>query len=409
VLYTGKGGVGKTTTAAATAVCAAERGRRTLVVSADAAHSLGDVFERRLGPDPIEIAPGLDASEVDPRVEMRNHWGRIRDYLVEMFRYQGIEDVVAEELAQLPGSEEITTLLAIEKLAASGRYDLMIVDCAPTGSALRLATLPEVAHRALRLLLPAMQAITRVGTPVVQKIVSIPLPRSEVFRDADTLIYEKLTTLHKRITDPQTSVRIVVTPERMVIDEARRAYTEFALFEIPCDAVVMNRLLPDEAAHEHFFQHWSRLQEERCREVEEVFAPLPVLRAPLLADQVTGCERLAELGQHLFAKTEPGDVFSESARVRFGRDETGYFAQVPLPNARGDDLDVVVVDAELIITAGARRRFLRLPRRIADRRVLSAKLDAERLTVHFSAATDPGGDPPAHPGEDRTTHPGEDR
>jgi arsenite-transporting ATPase len=163
----------------------------------------------------------------------------------------------------------------------------------------------------------------------------------------------------------------------------------------------MNRLLPDEVAREHFFQHWSRLQEERCREVEEVFDPLPVLRAPLLADQVTGCERLAELGQHLFAKAEPGDVFSKSARVRFGRDETGYFAQVPLPNASGDDLDVVVVDAELVITAGARRRFLKLPRRIADRRVLSAKLDSERLTVHFATT--------AHPGEDRTAHPGEDR
>jgi arsenite-transporting ATPase len=409
VLYTGKGGVGKTTTAAATAVCAAERGRRTLVVSADAAHSLGDVFERRLGPDPIEIAPRLDASEVDPRAEMQNHWGRIRDYLISMFRYQGIEDVIAEELAQLPGSEEITTLLAVEKLAASGRYDLLIVDCAPTGSALRLATLPEVAHRALRLLLPTMQAITRVGTPVAQKIVSIPLPRSEVFHDADTLIYEKLTTLRKRITDSQTSVRIVVTPERMVIDEARRAYTEFALFEIPCDAVVMNRLLPDEVASEHFFQHWSRLQEERCREVEEVFAPLPVLRAPLLADQVTGCERLAELGRHLFAKAEPDDVFCKSARVCFGRDETGYFAQVPLPNASADDLDVVVVDAELVITTGARRRFLRLPRRIADRRVLSAKLDAERLTVHFATSTDPVEDPTTHPGEDPTTHPGEDR
>jgi arsenite-transporting ATPase len=393
VLYTGKGGVGKTTVAAATAVCAAERGLRVLVVSADVAHSLGDVFERRLGPDSIEIAPRLDASELDSRVEMQNHWGRIRDYLVAMFRYQGIEDIVAEELAQLPGAEEITTLLAVEKLAASGRYDLLIVDCAPTGSALRLLTLPEVGHRVLRLLLPALQAITLVGTPVVQKIVSIPLPRSEVFRDAETLIYDKLTALRKRITNSQTSVRIVVTPERMVIDEARRAYTEFALFEIPCDAVVMNRLLPDEVAGEHFFEHWSRLQEERCREVEEVFSPLPVLRAPLLADQVTGCERLAELGRHLFAQAEPGDVFSKSALVRFGRDEEGYFAQIPLPNARADDLDVVVVEAELVITTGARRRFLKLPRRIARCSVLSAKLDAERLTVHFATT--------AHPGEDR--------
>jgi arsenite-transporting ATPase len=386
LLYTGKGGVGKTTTAAATAVCAAERGRRTLVLSADAAHSLGDVFERRLGPDPIEVAPLLDAIEVDTRAEMQHHWGRIRDYLVELFRYQGVEDVIAEELAQLPGTEEITTLLAIEKLANSGRYDLLIVDCAPTDAALRLATLPDVAHRALRLLLPTMQAITRVGTPIAQKVVSMPLPRSEVFGDADSLIYQKLTTLRERITDSQTSVRIVVTPERMVIDEARRAYTEFAMFEIPCDAIVMNRLLPEEAAREDFFQHWSRLQGERCREVEEVFAPLPVLHAPLLADQVTGCERLAELGRHLFANTEPDDVLSKSPRVRFGRDETGFFAQIPLPNASGDDLDVVVVDEELIVTAGACRRFLRLPRRMAGRRVLNAKLEAQRLTVHFSLA-----------------------
>jgi len=390
VLYTGKGGVGKTTTAAATAVCAAERGRRTLVVSADAAHSLGDVFERRLGPTPIEIAPRLEASEVDPRVEMLNHWGRIRDYLVEMFHYQGIEDVVAEELAQLPGSEEITTLIAVEKLAASGRYDLLIVDCAPTDSALRLATLPEVAHRALRLLLPTLQAITRVGTPVAQKVVAMPLPRSEVFRDAEELIYDKLKTLHKRITDPQTSVRMVVTPERMVIDEARRAYTELALFEVPCDAVVMNRLLPEAAAREDFFRHWSRLQEERCDEVSELFAPLPLLRAPLLADQATGCERLAELGRHLFASAEPGAVLSQSAQVQFGRDESGYFAQIPLPNLSGDDLDVVVVDADLIITAGARRRCLSLPRRLARRRVVGAKLAAGSLTVRFGATARPG-------------------
>ncbi len=392
MLYTGKGGVGKTTTAAATAVCAAERGRRTLVVSADAAHSLGDVFERRLGPEPSEIAPRLEASEVAPRVEMQHHWGRIRDYLVAMFRYQGIEDVVAEELAELPGAEEITTLLAVEKLAASGRYDVLVVDCAPTGSALRLATLPEVAHRALRLLLPTLQAITFVGTPVAQKIVAVPLPRSEVFRDAERLIYDKLTTLRERITDARTSVRIVVTPERMVIDEARRAYTEFALFEIPCDAVVMNRLLPEPAAREPFFQHWSRLQQERLSEVEAAFAPLPVLCAPLLADPATGCARLAELGRHLFANAQPDDVFSKSARVRFGRDEGGYFAQVPLPNASADDLDVVVVESELVITAGASRRFLRLPRRIASRPVRSARLDAESLTVHFGGASGSGGD-----------------
>jgi arsenite-transporting ATPase len=392
VLYTGKGGVGKTTTAAATAVCAVERGRRTLVVSADAAHSLGDVFEQRLGPEPTEIAPGLDGLEIDPRAEMRHHWGSIRDYLVAMFRHQGIESVVAEELALLPGAEEITTLLAVEQLAESGSYDFIIVDCAPTDSALRLATLPEVAHRVLRLLLPTMQALTRVGTPVIQKMVSVPLPRSQVFRDAETLIYDKLKTLRKRIIDPQTSVRIVVTPERMVIDEARRAYTEFALFEVPCDAIVMNRLLPDVAAREAFFANWGRVQQERQREVEETFEPLPVLRAPLFEDEVRGLAQLAELGRTLFADVEPDAVLCGSARVRFARDEGGYSAEVPLPNANADELDVVVIDDELVITVGPRRRFLKLPRRMARSRVRRAKLENGLLRVRFDANTGAEGD-----------------
>jgi len=385
LLYTGKGGVGKTTTAAATAVCAAERGHRTLVLSADAAHSLGDVFERRLGPDPIEIAPLLDASEVDPRAEMHHHWGRIRDYLVEMFRYQGIDDVVSEELAQLPGTEEITTLLAVEKLAASGRYDLLIVDCAPTGSALRLATLPEVAHRALRLLLPTMQAITRVGTPLAQKIVSVPLPRSEVFRDAETLIYEKLTTLRKRITDSRTSVRIVVTPERMVIDEARRFYTELSLFEISADAVVMNRLLPEDAGREAFFRERFALEEKRRREVEERFAPLPLLTAPLRDDEVTGVERLAVHGRDLFPKHDPDAILCSAPRISYERDGDAVLATLPLPGADVEHLDVVKVEDELTITVGLRRRMIVLPRRVAPLEVKSAKLQDGALRIRFAA------------------------
>jgi len=180
LLYTGKGGVGKTTTAAATAVCAAGRGQRTLVVSADAAHSLGDVLEQRLGPRPVPIAPRLDALEVDARVEMAEHWGRIRDWLVQVFRYQGIEEVVAEELALLPGAEELTTLLAVEEHARSGRYDLVVVDCAPTDSALRLLTLPEVARSALRVVLRVQEAVTRVISPVARAVTGIrcPTPQS---------------------------------------------------------------------------------------------------------------------------------------------------------------------------------------------------------------------------------------
>ncbi len=383
VLYTGKGGVGKTTTAAATAAYAASLGRRTLVASADAAHSLGDVLERRLGPEPIEVAPNLDAIEIDPRAEMERHWGRIRDFLVEVFVHQGIDDVVAEELAMLPGSEEITTLLAIEAFAESERYDFVIVDCAPTDSALRLATLPDLAHRALKLLLPTMQAITTVGTPIARRLLSVPLPGAGVFKDAETLIYDKLQLLHSRITDSQTSVRLVVTPERVVIEEARRAHTELALFEVPCDAVIMNRLLPPEAAREEFFGEMSRLQEQRFLEVEQTFAPLPVFRGPLFDDEVTGVDRLLELGRLLFANQAPDAVLSESAPIRFQKDERGYRVEIPLPGAHADGVDVAVIDEELVITIGGRRRLLALPRQMARLEVESAQLEDSRLVVSF--------------------------
>ncbi len=386
VLYTGKGGVGKTTTAAATALCAAARGRRTLVASADAAHSLGDVLERRLGARPSAVAPGLDALELDARAEMAGHWGRIRDYLVSLFRYQGIEEVVAEELALLPGAEELAMLLGVERHARAGRYDLVVLDCAPTDSTLRLVTLPDVARGALRVLLRVQEGLTRIVTPLARNLVPMPLPDAAVFRDVDQLLYRKLRALRGLLTAETTSVRLVVTPERLVIDEARRASTDLALFEVPCDAVVMNRLLPPEAARETFFQDWGRLQDERCREVEGLFAPLPVLRAPLRDDEVTGADALRAHGEELFGGREPDAVLGVSARVRFARDARGYRMDVPLPHAERGSLDVSKLDDELVVRSAGQRRAFKLPRRLGALALESARFERDLLVVRFGAA-----------------------
>ena len=386
VLYTGKGGVGKTTTAAATAIRAAEAGRRTLVVSADSAHSLGDVLEQRIGPERVEVAPNLEAIEVDVRVEVIRHWGHVQQFLVELFRYQGIDAIVAEELALLPGAEEVVTLLAVEEFALSGVYDFIVVDCAPTDATLRLVTLPDIAERTLSVLLPLFETISSVAVPLARKIVSLPLPGSEVFRDADELLNRQLRALQQRLTNPQTSVRIVLTPERMVIDEARRAWTELSLFEVSCDAVVMNRILPDEASDEPFFEERWRLQEERKREVEEFFAPLPVLFSPLQDDEATGLERLSRQGACLFGEHEPDAVLSVAPRVRFEREGDGYRASVPMPGASLDRLDVAKIDDELTITTGVRRRVLKLPRSIALLDLLGARLDGPSLIVSFGSA-----------------------
>ena len=383
VLYTGKGGVGKTTTAAATAVRAAECGQRTLLASADAAHSLGDVLEQRLAAEPIAIAPGLDAVEIDARFEVKRHWGRVREFLIELFVHQGIDALVAEELALLPGVEELTALLAIDALASSGDYDLVVVDCAPTDASLRLLTLPDLARRSLRVLLPAARVLSGMATPLARRLTTVPLPGSGVFKDVGVLLLRRLRALKQRLEDPLTSVRIVVTPERMVINEARRLFTELSLFEVSCDAVIMNRLLPEVAAAEDFFREWGAVAAARRREVEALFAPVPVLGAPLREEEVTGLERLSVQGAELFSSDPPQAMLCTARRIRFERTDAGYCVRVPLPGADPAQLDVVKIDDELTITTGASRRSIVLPRRVAPLDLVRARLDAGELVASF--------------------------
>jgi arsenite-transporting ATPase len=312
----------------------------------------------------------------------------VRDYLVSVLRWQGIEEVVAEELALLPGFEELATLLCVEAQAREGGYDLVVVDCAPTDSALRLLTLPEVARSAFRALLRVQAALARVVTPLARSLLAAPLPDAAVFRDAEQLFYRRLRRLRALVSGAGSSVRLVVTPERMVIDEALRAHTDLALFELPCDAVVMNRLLPEAAAAESFFRDWGRVQAERLAEVEALFAPLRVLRAPLREDEVTGPAALARHGAELFEGADPGAVLSSAPRVRFEREDGGWRAELPLPHAEPGSLDVVKLDDELVIRSGGRRRTLRLPRRIASLSLAGARFEGTRLVVRFGRAAE---------------------
>ncbi len=337
----------------------------------------------RLGPAPQPIAPRLDALEVDCREEMARHWGSVRDYLVSLFRHQGIEELVAEELALLPGAEELTTLLAVEELCRAGRYELVVVDCAPTDSTLRLLSLPEVATSALRIILRVQQSLSRVVTPLARQLVHVPLPGAEVFADTERLVYEKLAALRERLAGPDTSVRLVVTPERMVIDEALRGFTDLSLFDVAVDAVVMNRLLPEAAVAEPFFRDWGRVQSERLAEVEQLFAPLPVLHGRLQEDEVTGVERLSAHGRDLFAERAPEAVLCRADRLRFRREDDGYRVELPLPHARRDTLDVVKLGAELLIRSGGRRRSLKLPQRMRSCDLRRARLVADRLVVEL--------------------------
>ena len=390
ILYTGKGGVGKTTSAAATAAWAAETGRRTLVASADAAHSLGDVYGSvgALGSTPVSLAPHLDAVEVDPRVELERHWSRIHGYLVSLLRHQGIEEIVADELALLPGAEEITTLLAVRRMAEAGDYELVIVDCAPTGSALRLLTAPEVVRGALRWLLRIQRGIASVATPIARGLVAIPLPEAAVFREAEELLYRQLRDLREWLVREETHVRLVATPERLATEETLRTHTDLALFEIPCDAVVMNRLLPASARQEPFFRDWARSEAEHLAALREAVAPLPVLEAPLREDEVIGVEALAAHGRELFGGAAPDAVLCHAPGLRFEATASGASVHVPLPHVAASDLDVVKLESEIVLRTPGRRRALPLPRHFAALELVRAKLEAGTLRLDLAPAED---------------------
>lgn len=399
LLYTGKGGVGKTTTAAATAALAARRGVRTLVLSADAAHSLGDVFDRPLSatPLPVSIAPCLDALEVDARDVIEGHWGQVRAYVVELLRHQGIDEVVAEELALLPGADELATLVSVEDHATSGQYDLIIVDCAPTGSALRLVTLPEVAHSGFKWLLRLQRAAATIAEPIASGLVGAPLPKAEVFAEAERLLYKTLEQLRARLLSKETSIRLVVTPETMVIDEARRSLTDLALFELASDAVVMNRVWPDEALREEFFRDWGRSQEERLRDVETHFAPMAMLVAPLQADEVCGFEALAAHGEALFAGLDPIAVLGTRPGLRFERNKQQASLRLPMNGRDAKGVQVLRVDDELVIGVESRRRRIPLPAALASLEVERVFVEGGELVVTFANDPDLGTTPGEHP------------
>jgi arsenite-transporting ATPase len=280
-------------------------------------------------------------------------------------------------------------LLAVDEHARGGAYDLVVVDCAPTDSTLRLATLPDVTHGAVRIALKLQRAVAAVMTPLADGVLAVPLPDASVFGDLEKLIYRTLRRLRVLLSKPTTTVRMVVTPERMVIDEARRAWTELSLFDLAIDGVVLNRVLPQAALEEPFFQDWGRLQRERALEVVEHFDPVCVLEAPLAEDEVVGIDRLARHGAVLFGSLDPASILSEPPRVRFVRAAPGYRVHLPLPGAEPEGLDVAVVAGDLVVRAGARRRAIRLPRRVAACTLDAARLEAGELVVEFAASAPP--------------------
>lgn len=382
LLFTGKGGVGKTTVAAATALRCAEAGARTVVISTDPAHSLADSLEGDLGTRPTPVVDGLWGQQLDARERMEDAWGDLRGWLVDVFEWSGVDGVEAEELALLPGLEEVFGLVDIKAYAESGDWDVIVVDCAPTAETIRLLSLPDVLRWYMERVFPTSRRLHRAVAPVLSRVTTLPVAGDRVFGSAERF-YAQLDGVKEVLADTaRTSVRLVVNPERMVIAEARRTATYLSLFGYGVDAVVANRLLPDDVS-DPWFDRWKKLHAEHLVAIEEGFAPLPVLRATLAEEEVVGLDRLRDLAGVVYGDRDPADRLHEGEPLRLEDDGDGPALVLDLPFADRDDLELGRHGDELLVAVGPYRRALVLPASLQRRPVAGARLDGGRLRVRF--------------------------
>jgi arsenite-transporting ATPase len=374
--------VGKTTAAAATALGCARAGLRTMVISTDPAHSLADAFDVPLGPLGSPIAENLWGQQLDAQERMEDSWTEIQDYLREVFQWAGLDAVEAEELSVIPGLDEVFALADIKAYAESDAWDVLVVDCAPTAETIRFLSLPDVLSWYMERLFPVGRRVNKVLSPLLRRVTALPVAGDDVFA-ATRRFYDRLDGVREILTDPErTSVRLVVNPERMVIAEARRTYTYLSLFGYRVDAVVANRLLPDEVT-DPWFKSWKEAQAEHLGTIEDGFAPLPILRAELAAEELVGIERLTEFGARLYGERSPADVLHTGTPLQVLREQGRSVLRLQLPFADRDDLDLGRVEDELLVRVGPYRRAVVLPDSLRRRPVESATLQHGTLEVVF--------------------------
>lgn len=387
IVHTGKGGVGKTSISAATALRCAEMGLKTIVISTDTAHSLGDSLDKAIGPEPIEVYPNLWAQEVDTRYSMDKYWGRIQNFLTRLLSKGGTGEIVAEEVTILPGLEEGAHLLWINQYVESGQYDVLVVDAAPTAETLRLLSLPDVSRWWFERVIGLAQGATKILRPIgwlAGKGGSIP--DDAAWADA-RLLFDTLDKVRDLLTNPEmSSIRLVVNPEKMVIKETQRTYTYLNLYGYAVDSIICNRIIPDEVT-DPYFAMWKADQQQNIAYIDEAFGSLPLLRAPLFGREMGGLDSLRQLGNTLYAEHNPSVKLFNGQTHRIEQiNKDSYVLSVPLPFATKKDLDIYRSRDELTLRVGPYRRNIVLPHSLWDLEVTDARFEQESLNLHFARA-----------------------
>lgn len=386
ILYSGKGGVGKTSISAATGLELARRGYKSLVMSVDPAHSLSDAFD--LDKDLMDheagrlvnVAKNLWIQEVDVLEEISHHWQSVYAYVAALLNVSGLEQTLAEELAIFPGMEEVSSLLYVNQYVREKSFDVILLDCAPTGESLRFVSIPTTLEWYMSKIFKLERRVASVVRPMIHTLAGVPLPEEEYFQNLEAL-HRKLSGIDKLMADSKiTTVRLVTNPEKVVLKETQRAFTYFCLYGLTVDAVIINRILPP-AVSDQFFSAWKTTQERWIKSVEEFFDPVPVWRVPMFQDEVLGAERLKRLGRELYGARDPAKRFFDQAPYRFTKLNGEYHLHLRLPFVTAEHVDLYKKLDELVIRVGGYKRHIALPQRVAHCEPESARVKDGELVV----------------------------
>ena len=392
ILYTGKGGVGKTSIAAATALRASQNGLKTIVLSTDSAHSLGDSFDMELSPEPKKIAKSLWAQESDVYYNMDKYWGKVQLWLESLLAWEGFDPVLADEMVVLPGMDELASLLWILEHHKKQKYDLIVVDCAPTAETFRLLSFPEAGRWWLEKIFPLSRRISGFARPVLKKVTNIPMPDDDVF-DATAELMVQIEKIQKLLSDPKiTSLRLVTNPEKMVIKETQRAYTQIGLFGYLADLIVCNRVIPEDAVESGYFKSRIKDQQNYLKNLDQIFGNIPIKTIPMFDQEIFGLKKLDLLASALFDNSDPTqffytdlpfEVISLKNNDNDNLDGVEQELRLKIPSIDKSDLKLNQTGEELIIEVGRYRRNMLLPRSLQKREVLSASMNNDILKVKF--------------------------
>jgi arsenite-transporting ATPase len=388
IFFAGKGGVGKTSAAAATGVRVAEMGYRTVIMSLDIAHSLSDIFDLEKGlmdqnkGIPIKVHDNLWIQELDIQEEIEKNWGEIHKYFSALFKTTGLDEILSEELAILPGMEEVSLLLYINRYIREEEFDVILLDCAPTGESIRFISIPTTLDWYIKKIFKMEKTLAKIVGPVAKRVYNLPVPGDEYF-DAIEHLFDRLRGIDRIMSDPQiTSVRLVANPEKIVLKETQRAFMYFCLYRMNIDAIIMNRVLPPKIK-DRYFQTWRENQKHYMELAEEYFDPIPILTVNLFRNEILGYERLRSLAQQIYGQRNPLEKFYMGQPYDLTKKDGVYCLKLKLPFAGKGQVELNKVSDELIVRIGSFKKHLLLPRHVAASKSVKAKMEEEYLNICF--------------------------